>query len=268
MVAEPEKFDPFARHAEDVRSSFVSADPDEIKRSYRLLGGYLEQAYTGAGDVPVLSWPETTPVVIAAVPPSAKRVLDAGCGPNPATSIGLAGPGRTLVGLDIGLGTVRLARATAAANRVALLGVVGDVEHLPFRTAAFDALVCDDTIEHLPDDRGGARELARVLTPSGIAVIATPNRWGLSVIARKVRDRLHGRRLPASAYYAADSHLREYHPAELRRIVSDALVVTGSRAVGWTGGRKSRAASSIVHLRPFLGLSKAIVIIAHPRRTG
>lgn len=261
-----DQFDPFARHAEDVRNSFVSADADEIKRSYQLFGGYLEEAYAGTGDVPVLSWPETTPVVIAAVPASARRILDAGCGPNPATSIGLAGPSRAMVALDIGLGTVRLAVATAAARQATLLGVVGDVEHLPFRNGAFDALVCDDTIEHLPDDRRGAGELARVLTADGTAVLATPNRWGLSVIARKTRDRLKGRRLPASAYYAAESHLREYTPSGLRRMVAGSLVVTGSHPVGWRGGRRHQAASSIVHLRPFIGLSKAIVISARPRR--
>ncbi|MHB8467784.1 MAG: class I SAM-dependent methyltransferase [Acidimicrobiales bacterium] len=256
--------DPFARHATDVRNFLASADADEIKRSYQLLGGYLEQAYTGSGDVPVLSWPETTPVVIAVVPTTARRVLDAGCGPNPVAAIGLRAPGRGLVGLDIGIGTVRLAVATARAYDTTLLGVVGDIEHLPFRGDAFDAVVCDDTVEHVPDDRAATHELARVLAPHGTAVVATPNRRGLTVLARKARDRVRRRRLPASAYYATESHLREYTPAELRRVVADSFVITRSHPVGWRG---HRVASSMIRLRPFVGLSKVIVITARPIRS-
>ena len=75
-----------------------------------------------------------------------------------------------------------------------MLGVVGDVERLPFRSHAFDALVCDDTIEHLPDDRRGVSELASVVRPGGMLVIATPNRYSLQIVWRKLRDRLASRR--------------------------------------------------------------------------
>ena len=44
----------------------------------------------------------------------------------------------------------------------------------------------------------------------GRMVVATPNRHSLEVVYRKGRDLLRGRRQPASAYYAATSHLREY----------------------------------------------------------
>jgi len=258
--------DPFSRHHADVDAAMRSGDPAAIKQAYRSLGAYLEDA---AGDdlerVPVLSFPETTPVVAAQVPGDARLVLDAGCGPHPALGICLGAAGRTVVALDIGAGTVRLARSVAARAGVSLLGIVGDVERLPFRDGSFDAVVCDDTIEHLPDDRQGAAELARVTRPAGTVVVATPNRRSLEVLWRKAGDRVRGRHLPPSHYYAAESHLREYTPSELSRVVAGSLQVRRFATVGWSGGRRARWATRAVQRRPLRGLTRTVVAVTTPR---
>lgn len=261
--------DPFARHRADVEASVSSGDPEAIKRSYRDLGTYLYDAYADASEEPpLLSWPETAAVAARAVPESASRVLDAGCGPNPATAVALGRPGRVVVALDIGLGTVRLACATARARGVALLGVVADVEHLPLRSGAMDAVICDDTIEHVPDDRAVAAELARCLRTGGIAVVATPNRHGLQVLARRIKDRLRGRRLPPEAYYATASHLREYTPAELGLVLGHAFAVERWLTVGWPqSSTAERAYTRLVRVGPLRRFTRVVVAVARPRPT-
>ena len=240
--------DPFTRHRAEVELALAAEDPDEVKRLYRRLGDYLEEAAEEGAEVPVLSYPETAALVAAHVPDAA-LMLDAGCGPNPALALLLARrPGVRVIALDIGEGTIRLARRVAGSRGLSLLGVVGDVERLPFRTGCFGVVVCDDTIEHLPDDAAGVEELARVLAPDGTAVAVSPNRVRLDVLIARARDVISRRRRPRSSYYAAESHLREYGVKEfrslLRRNFNDVQMV----ANGWPGGRRWRVASAAVRI--------------------
>jgi SAM-dependent methyltransferase len=46
---------------------------------------------------------------------------------------------------------------------------------LPFPDRSFDQVVVVDYLEHIQDDRGFARELARVLVPGGRAIVNTPH---------------------------------------------------------------------------------------------
>jgi SAM-dependent methyltransferase len=259
--------DPFARHAADVREWPVAGDPRMVKESYRRLGTYLDDRYGGGeDDPPVLSWPETAAAVTAAVPAGAERILDAGCGPNPAASHRLARPGRTIITLDIGLGTVALAVAGGRRAGATFCGVVADVELLPFRPGGFDAVVCDDTIEHVPDPAVAVGELAKSLRPGGVAVIATPNRHRLSVLTQRAGNRMRGRRPPASSYYAAGSHLREYTPRELEQLLGASFTVERFVPVGSSlTSPASRAAGWLVRRGPFRRFTKVVVAVAHPR---
>lgn len=244
--------DPFSRHAAETSEALASGDARAVRDLYRRFGTYLEEAAQEGCEVPVLSYPETAPLVLSHVP-SAAFVLDAGCGPNPAVSIGLAArnAASTVVSLDIAEGSVRLARHIASSRGLEVLPVVADVERLPFREACFDAIVCDDTIEHLPDPEEGVRELARVLTDGGTAVAVTPNRIRLDVLAARGRDLLRRRRRPREHYFAAASHLREYTPQEFRSLLREAFPAVGLIANGWPGDGRRAVASALVRL-PFL----------------
>ena len=45
----------------------------------------------------------------------------------------------------------------------------------PFEDGAFDVVIIVDFLEHIPDDRGFARELARIIRPGGQLVINVPH---------------------------------------------------------------------------------------------
>jgi len=255
---------PFDRHDQQTAKVLHDGSAAEIKQLYVDLGRDLVDAL---GDdleaVPVLSAPETTPVVLARLR-ARGRILDAGCGPNPVASIHAARHGACVVALDIGHGTLQLARAIAARQGLSLLPIVADVERLPFVARSFDGVVCDDTIEHLPDDEAGVAELSRVTRLGGQLVLATPNRWNARIIRAKVRDRLNGDRRPRSSYYLVASHLREYTWREFGRLVARDTRVRARDGVGWTGGRKAILASALVRRGPLRHFSQMIVLEAEP----
>jgi SAM-dependent methyltransferase len=143
---------------------------------------------------------------------------------------------------------------------------VGDVEALPFRSGAFSGGVCDDTIEHLPDDDAGARELGRVLATGGRMVIATPNRHSGAVLLHRLRDAVRRRGRHAAAYFVAESHLREYTWPELEALVEPHVVVRERATVGWSGGLFERAATWVVSIPGGRRLSRMIVVATEPRQ--
>ncbi len=60
-----------------------------------------------------------------------------------------------------------------------LNAVYGSVFALPFDDHYADVILLLDLLEHLDDDRGAVEEIARVLKPSGKAIITTPMKDGV-----------------------------------------------------------------------------------------
>ena len=136
--------DAVGKHRSAAEDAIASGDPKAIKRLYVELGDDLwSQHGDDPSEMPLFSMSGTHPVVAAELAGVRGMLLDVGCGPNPALSIALASEtSRVVVSLDIGHGTVRSALAVARERGVDLLGVVGDVEALPFRSEVFDAIAC------------------------------------------------------------------------------------------------------------------------------
>jgi SAM-dependent methyltransferase len=110
--------------------------------------------------------------------PDGASVLDVGCGTGANRQV-LARDGRYTVGIDYSAVPLELERDHDLEHSAR---VQGDAERLPFRDEAFDLVVSLDVLEHLKDDRLGARELRRVVRPGGVVVVFVPAfniLWGL-----------------------------------------------------------------------------------------
>ena len=79
---------------------------------------------------------------------------------------------RKSIAIDISLEMLRVARQRPTA--VPIRAVAGDFERLPFADGAFDKAICLNALHHVPDMALGVREIARILSPRGVAVFSEP----------------------------------------------------------------------------------------------
>lgn len=96
------------------------------------------------------------------------RVLDAAVGLGQ-LAVRMRESGLRCFGIDASLDAVRHAQTQSG-----IPSVVGDLTRLPFRDAAFDGVTSGETLEHLDDDSGAVREIARVLRSGGRCVSTVP----------------------------------------------------------------------------------------------
>jgi SAM-dependent methyltransferase len=54
------------------------------------------------------------------------------------------------------------------------LDVLADLEALPFRPESFDAILCSQTLEHVPEPQHALREMSAVLKPNGRLILTVP----------------------------------------------------------------------------------------------
>ena len=102
-----------------------------------------------------------------------RDVLDAGCGVGWGTArMGRAGA-RRAVGVDIDGPALANARERAGGSAEF---VQGDLLALPFPDASFDLVICFEAIEHVEDPQRALDEIRRVVRPTGLAVVSSPNR--------------------------------------------------------------------------------------------
>lgn len=124
------------------------------------------------------------------------RILDLGCGTGKCLC-DLAGMGHEVVGLDFSAEALAFTRRRGGRELLR-----GDATALPFQSNSFDAIIALDIMEHVEGDGEMAREMHRVLRPSGVAIInvpAHPFLWSEHDLA------LH--------------HFRRYTPGSFRRVL-------------------------------------------------
>src|SRR5213594_2682379 len=99
--------------------------------------------------------------------PSDAAVLDAGCGTG-ANLVLLSQRFARAVGFDVAERAVALS-TDRGLKRV----LVADVNHLPFRSGAFDGVLCSDVLEcGEVDERLAVSELARVTRPGARIIVS------------------------------------------------------------------------------------------------
>lgn len=149
-------------------------------------------------------------------PTECARLLDVGCGAGrhelAAARSPIATVGCDINRKDLALGRFFVHESPGDASRVGWVQASG--ASLPFGTATFDAVICSETLEHVPDDERVLRELRRVVRPGGSV--------GISVPASRT-ERLMWRLSPRVSQ-TPGGHLRIYQRAEL---------LAKLRATGW-----------------------------------
>src|SRR6516165_3611980 len=131
-----------------------------------------------------------------------RDVLEAGCGEGYGADL-IAGVARRVVAVDYD--TTAVAHVATRYPRVEVMQA--NLAELPLADASVDVVVNFQVIEHLWDQTQFVRECARVLRPSGLLMVSTPNRITFSP----------GRDTPINPF-----HTRELNADELSRLLADA----------------------------------------------
>jgi SAM-dependent methyltransferase len=123
------------------------------------------------------------------------RVLEVGCG---AGWMWAEAAARLPSDLDLTLTDLSTGMVTEAIERVGSLGRyrrtsgrVADAQELPFRSASFDVVVANYVLHHVPDTQRAVAEMARVLRPGGVVVVACVGDGHLAEL-RQIRREVFG----------------------------------------------------------------------------
>jgi SAM-dependent methyltransferase len=165
------------------------------------------------------------------------RLLDAGCGGG-RHCFGALDRGARVVGLDLDVESLKLARA-GMRERPQGGGVLrGNVFRLPFPDDHFDRAICAEVMEHVHDYPAALRELVRVLRPRGTLAVTIPTATTEHVYLRLCRE----------YFESPGGHIRIFRPRDLAR----AMARVGLRVDG--AGFAHALHSPYWMLRALLGL--------------
>lgn len=140
-------------------------------------------------------------------------VLDLGCGEGRHVIAACALDHVDAVGVDLSLDDLATAQermtefqqhAGEAPGMFALLA--SDALRLPFADASFDAVICSEVLEHIPDYRQVLSEIHRVLKPGGRLCASVPRAWCERICWALSRD----------YHQVRGGHLRIFDSTDLR----------------------------------------------------
>ena len=108
------------------------------------------------------------------------RVLDIGCGEG-RHSLGLYVDREVnAIGIDLSTEDLKIAKSrikdftVTDTNKSSCAFGVGDIQSLPFKDNAYDAVICSEVLEHLESLDNAVSEIVRVLKPGGVLAVSVP----------------------------------------------------------------------------------------------
>ena len=125
--------------------------------------------------VPALMGPCAEQLVDAAGISEGQSVLDVGCGSGivARTAARRVGPKGSVAGADLNEGMLEEARMRAAAfNLPTITWHRNEGAELPFVNGSFDAVLCQQGLQFMPERPAVMTEIARVLKPGGTAALS------------------------------------------------------------------------------------------------
>ncbi len=151
------------------------------------------------------------------------RVLEVGCGSGVLwVTVAPLLPGIHLTLTDLSEGMVEAATtAVGALPNIELAGAqTCDARDLPFKDGAFDVVVANHMLYHVPEPARAAAEFARVLTPEGVLMAATNGAHHLDAVRDLTRE--------VFGWSSLDDAIQRFGPENGARILHGAF-----GAVAW-----------------------------------
>jgi SAM-dependent methyltransferase len=150
-----------------------------------------------------------------------ERVLDLGCGAG-RHAFEAARLGARVTAVDLDRAALTEVRSIVGAMSVggelpadaSCDAVAANALALPFPDGTFDRVIASEVMEHIADDGGAARELARVLRPGGTLAVTVPS-WLPEKVCWALSDEYH-------APFVDGGHVRIYTRAALQSVLSGA----------------------------------------------
>ena len=168
---------------------------------------------TGTPDAEKLVYGSVNAPVLAAIPPTARRVLDVGCGTGALGRAVKARQAAEVVGV-----THSVAEAATAGGHLDRVGVCDLNEFDLNGLGSFDCVVCSHVLEHLYWPDRFLRAAHSLLAPGGRLIVALPN-----VLAWRQRLAFAAGRFRYTNGGLMDrTHVRFYDRHTARALVSDA----------------------------------------------
>lgn len=113
-------------------------------------------------------------------------VLEIGCGSGGFSAWMTAAGASNVVGVDFSATAIENAVSSYEAENLTFR--IGNIEQIEDGDARFDVVVSCETIEHVPSPARAVSELGRVLRPSGVLILSTPNYLSITGAHRLFRE--------------------------------------------------------------------------------
>lgn len=189
----------------------------DFKDLYELIGLSMQQRYGAAIDFNPCWVPSISSTLLKMAQEIAPcRILDVGMGGYPFVDIELIKRGFSLTGVEYSQSLTVLAREVSRHQRCEFQCLVADGMRLPFHDGSFEACLCSETVEYVPDDTAVIREIHRVLKPGGTLLFTVPCIISLLGLAKRFVHYMRNR-----ALVMHPTHLREYTYFSAKRLVGE-----------------------------------------------
>jgi SAM-dependent methyltransferase len=138
--------------------------------------------------------------------PFGRPLLDIGSGDGHLAAVLLSEPAD--LGVDLNIKVIKEAQKREAHRNL----IQASATHLPLRDGSFQAVICNSTLEHIPDTDRAVSEAGRVLGAGGLLVATMPSEYFNGYMLSSLVGRLPGFRAVGEAYVRWFNHLaRHFH---------------------------------------------------------